>query len=111
MFGIAHVLGYTERELMNTSLHGLYAAWRFHQKRETLREQMAWERARWTAYCVILPHVRQGILHSPRDLRVFEWERETVEKERADEKAELLDFFKQVMADPERWKPDKSPEA
>lgn len=108
MFGIAHVLGYTERELMNTSLPGLYAAWRFHQKRETLREQMAWERARWMAYWSVLPHVKQGSLRSVRNLGVFEWEREQVQAEKDD----LLDIFKQVMADPERWKPDKpSPEA
>lgn len=87
---------------MNMTLYTLFAAWEVHEH----QQRAAWERARFTAYWSVLPHVKANTLQSMTDLIVFEWERERIEAEKKAEKARLSAAFAKIKNNPSKWLPE-----
>ncbi len=86
---------------MGMTLFSLFAAWEAKQE----NERAAWERARYSAYWSVLPHVKPNSLASITDLGVFEWEREAMEAEKEAKRAALKSAFNSVLSNPEKWQP------
>ena len=66
-------------------VEGFYEIINFNQRRE-------WERVRWQTTLLLNPHVRKGKTLKPKDLIVFDWEKEEkdIDFEELKNKAEYM---------------------
>lgn len=81
----------SEAEFWDTTLRAISLKAEGRRRAGGVLEQSRWERTRWLAALLLSPNVKKGKTLRPRDLGLFPWEKERLQrKELTDRETEIM---------------------